>query len=411
MVPELDTPRAQRAEPALDLRQRGVVVRLEQRGVSFDTPCTYRGVLSGASRNVSECPLTKTCRLGLCELIPVREARATEVARLHPGARLMGGRDVVVVRAVVHHRLPVDGLEPFHRAQRLHPPVPPVEQRVEVPARVAQIGLERGRIGGPRGEHDPRVRLDPGLDEAELRPIQRVVVRLGPPGHVLERAVAAVRPAVVGAHEPRRVAVVAAHHPVATVAAHVEEGVQPSLAVAGQDDGVLAHVGVEEVVGRGHQALVPDHEPGAPEDPLHLVVVDGLLAEDAARDFSGRGVDDGVLRCRTHGALPEGDYRPALVLDPSYPSDRLAYMLSDSGAELVITDTKNHPIVAQMAGGGRTSSTWIIWTTPRLDREPGSAHITVALQIREHRRPRGRALAVSPAMAASVGSPPPPAPA
>src|SRR4030095_2978310 len=30
-----------------------------------------------------------------------------------------------------------------------------------------------------------------------------------------------------------------------------------------------------------------------------------------------------------------------LVLDPTYPPDRLAYMLADSGAELVITDTKN----------------------------------------------------------------------
>ena len=49
------------------------------------------------------------------------------------------------------------------------------------------------------------------------------------------------------------------------------------------------------------------------------------------------------------GVLKTGKFY--LVLDPSYPSDRLAYMLADSGAQLVITDTKNHPIAARMAGG------------------------------------------------------------
>jgi amino acid adenylation domain-containing protein len=52
------------------------------------------------------------------------------------------------------------------------------------------------------------------------------------------------------------------------------------------------------------------------------------------------------------GVLKTGKFY--LVLDPSYPSDRLAYMLSDSGADLVITDTKNHPIATQMAGGTAT---------------------------------------------------------
>jgi hypothetical protein len=86
------------------------------------------------------------------------------------------------------------------------------------------------------------------------------------------------------------------------VPAHVQQRVQPALAVAGQDDRVFPHVGVEEIVGRGHQALVPDHQPGAPEYPLHLVVVDGLLAEDAAVDLAGGGVDDGVLLGGAHAA-------------------------------------------------------------------------------------------------------------
>jgi surfactin family lipopeptide synthetase A len=48
--------------------------------------------------------------------------------------------------------------------------------------------------------------------------------------------------------------------------------------------------------------------------------------------------DAGVLAAML-GVLKAGKFY--LVLDPSYPSDRLAYMLADSGAELIITDSKN----------------------------------------------------------------------
>jgi hypothetical protein len=88
------------------------------------------------------------------------------------------------------------------------------------------------------------------------------------------------------------------------VPAHVQERVQPALAVAAQDDGVLAHVGVEEVVDLGHQALVPDHQPGAAEDLRHLLVVDGRITEDAPVDLARGRVDDGVLLRGTHTAIP-----------------------------------------------------------------------------------------------------------
>lgn len=42
-----------------------------------------------------------------------------------------------------------------------------------------------------------------------------------------------------------------------------------------------------------------------------------------------------------------------LVLDPTYPPDRLAYMLADSGAELVITDAKNLSFVAELTKDGK----------------------------------------------------------
>jgi hypothetical protein len=50
---------------------------------------------------------------------------------------------------------------------------------------------------------------------------------------------------------------------------------------------------------------VPDHQPGAPEDLLHLVVVDRLIAEDAAVDLAGGRVENGVLPSGAHiGILP-----------------------------------------------------------------------------------------------------------
>ena len=212
----------------------------------------------------------------------------------------MAGRDVVIVRAVVHQCLPVDRLEPFHRAQRLHAAVAPIKHGVEIPARVAQISFEARRVLGPGRKDDPRVGLDARLDQTERRPVECPVIGLGLAGDVLEGAVVAVGPAVVGAHEPLGVAVVTTHDAIAAVAAHVEERVEPTLCVAGQDDRVFAHVGVEEIIRPGHQALMPDHQPGAPEDLLHLVVVDRLIAEDAAVEFAGGGVDDGVLPSVAH---------------------------------------------------------------------------------------------------------------
>jgi amino acid adenylation domain-containing protein len=40
-----------------------------------------------------------------------------------------------------------------------------------------------------------------------------------------------------------------------------------------------------------------------------------------------------------------------LVLDPAFPLDRLAYMLADSGAGLIVTDAKNLPLAGQLAQG------------------------------------------------------------
>ena len=68
------------------------------------------------------------------------------------------------------------------------------------------------------------------------------------------------------------------------MAADVEECVDLALAVAGDQDGVLAHVGGEKVAGVGDLGLVAEEEPTAGKDLLQLFLVDGVLAEDAGTD-------------------------------------------------------------------------------------------------------------------------------
>src|SRR5262245_5379980 len=47
------------------------------------------------------------------------------------------------------------------------------------------------------------------------------------------------------------------------------------------------------------------------------------------------------------GVLKSGKFY--LVLDPSLPRERLAYMLSDSGSGLIVTDTKNLPLACNLS--------------------------------------------------------------
>ena len=44
-----------------------------------------------------------------------------------------------------------------------------------------------------------------------------------------------------------------------------------------------------------------------------------------------------------------------VVLDPTYPADRLAYMLADSGAGVVVMDTRSRPLFVRLAQGGLPS--------------------------------------------------------
>src|SRR3984957_5243669 len=143
----------------------------------------------------------------------------------------MAGRDVIIVGAIVDQGLPVYRIQPFERPERLRAAVTPVEHGVEIPAGVAEIGFEAWGVFVPGREDNARIGLDAGRDKAERGFVERVVIGLAFAGNVLERAVVAIGPAVIGAQKPLGVAVVAAHDAVAAVTAHIEQRVESTLPV------------------------------------------------------------------------------------------------------------------------------------------------------------------------------------
>src|SRR2546428_10270780 len=121
-------------------------------------------------------PVDEDVLVWALKLCLVGEQRATEVAALDDDTGEMTGGDMVVVGAVVHHYLPVDGLDPFQWAEGLHPAVSPVKDRVQVPACITQVGLEARGVLRPGREDNPRIRLNPRRDKAQRAPVERIVV-------------------------------------------------------------------------------------------------------------------------------------------------------------------------------------------------------------------------------------------
>src|SRR4029450_13199034 len=99
---------------------------------------------------------------------------------------------------------------------------------------------------------------------------------------------------------------IAAHHAVAAVPAHVQEGVELALAIAGENHRVFAHICMEKVVDLRHEALVPNHQPGTGKDFRHLLVIDGLVDEDTPVNLASLRVNDDVLLRGTHTAISPG---------------------------------------------------------------------------------------------------------
>src|SRR5215469_14957515 len=117
MVAELHPTRAQGAKPPLDFGHRRLVVLPEYAGCLLRHAVYITGCVVVRVAECDPVPVDKGVLVGARELVLVRQPRAAEPAALDPGAGEMAGRDVIVVRAIVDHRLPVSRLEPFDRAQ------------------------------------------------------------------------------------------------------------------------------------------------------------------------------------------------------------------------------------------------------------------------------------------------------
>src|SRR5438045_6832491 len=100
--------------------------------------------------------------------------------------------------------------------------------------------------------------------------------------HADQPPVGAVAPAVIGAGEDSRRALVVAAHLHAAMATGIEEDVDATGAVAAQDHRLLAHRRNEVIAGLGNLAFMPDMQPGTGEDALLLLGVDVLGNEDLA---------------------------------------------------------------------------------------------------------------------------------
>src|SRR5438094_3384577 len=125
VVAQLDVVRAECAQPPLDLWERGVVVLLEDmEGVTRYAMHVPGGVVFHLAESEGV-PVDKDVRIRALKLRLVGEQRATEIAALDNDTGEVTGGDMVVVGAVVHHGLPVDGLDPFQWAEGLHATVSP----------------------------------------------------------------------------------------------------------------------------------------------------------------------------------------------------------------------------------------------------------------------------------------------
>ena len=246
------------------------------------------------------------------ELLLVGQPGKAPVPSLHDDGGQVRRGHMVVVGAVVHRRLPVERLNPFDGAKGLGAVVQPVEADIQQPPGVAQVVVQAGSAAVPGGEHDAGVGVHPCLHQAQEVAVQRAIVCFLVPGHVFQLALVGVGPAVVGAGEVAGIAHVGADDAVAPVAAHVQVGPQAAPPVATEYDRLLAHVGVEEVVGIGHQGLVADHQPGPPEHFLLLFRVDVRINEYPPVQLSGFKVDYLVFAANGNHRAPPGEDGSAL---------------------------------------------------------------------------------------------------
>ena len=184
------------------------------------------------------------------------------------------------------------------------PALAPVDERVEIPRHLAEIVAQWRRLGVEGGEQQPLVIVElRHRHEAPALAVQFAVVGFLQIRHAGQPPVIAVGPAVIGAGEAGGIAGIGAAQPVAAMAADVQKRVHLALRVAHHQHRVFAHIGGEEIAGRGDLAVMAQKQPAAGEDLLQFLLVDLRLDEDAAADQAAFAVDEpGAVIC--HRRLP-----------------------------------------------------------------------------------------------------------
>ena len=193
----------------------------------------------------------------------------------------------------------------MHAADHLDAALAAVEKGVEIPRHLAEIVEERRRLRVEGGEQQPLVIVElRHRHETPALALQFVVIGLLQIRHADQLAVIAVGPAVIGAAEAGRIAVIGSAQPVAAMPADIEEGAYHSIGAAHYQDGVFTHIGREEIAGFGDLALMAQKEPAAGEDALQFLAVDLRLDKDAAADQSVLAVDE-TTDIAGHVILPQ----------------------------------------------------------------------------------------------------------
>src|SRR5260221_5975501 len=212
---------------------------------------------------------------------------------------------IAVTGEVLRRKLPIAGHDPFvDAADDRDAAFPAIEKRVEIPGHLAEIVAQRRRLGIEGGEYEALVAVELRYrDEAPPLAVEVAVIRLLQVWDPGEPSVVAVGPAVIGAGQARRVAVIGTAQPVATMPADIQESAHLPVAAADDQNRVFAHIGGQEIARLRNLAVVTQIQPAAREDLLQLLFVDLGLDEDTAADQATIAVDK-PCQIRMHWSPP-----------------------------------------------------------------------------------------------------------
>ena len=160
-----------------------------------------------------------------------------------------------------------------------------------VPGR-PEMGFEIGHVRAKAREHEAAIKADSRHASHAERGIAEVEVFAvaARHGNRVEIAIGLEGPAVIGAAEQLRIALRLGADDGAAMTAAVVDHSDLAFVVAHEDDGHQPDARRDEIAGLGHQAVMPDIDPAAVEDPLHLEREDVRIAIERA--VNAVGIDE-----------------------------------------------------------------------------------------------------------------------